>query len=87
MMATTLYERLQSDDPGVRRVAVLDLPYSDEADDIVPLLVVALSDPDACVRLEAAKAIEGYEEPDVLEALVPLLKDADSEVRRAAAIG
>jgi len=67
MMATTLYERLQSDDPGVRRVAVLDLPYSDEEDDIVPLLVVALSDPDACVRLEAAKASGRYKSPIVTQ--------------------
>src|SRR6185312_14222890 len=85
MMATPISERLQSSDPGVRRIAVLDLPYSEEEDDIVPLLVAALADPDPCVRLEAAKAIEGYEEPAALAALVPLLKDPDPDVRRAAA--
>jgi ferredoxin len=49
----------------VRRVAVLDLPYCDEEDDVAPLLVTALADSDAGVRLEAAKALEGFEEPEV----------------------
>ena len=85
MIAATIHDRLQSSDAAVRRIAVIDLPYTEEEYDIIPLLIHALSDEDAGVRLEAAKAIEGYEEPEVLQALVPLLRDTDDEVRKAAA--
>src|SRR3954470_4591968 len=83
MVVNSIHERLRSDDPAVRRIAVIDLPYSEEEDDVAPLLIAALADPDAGVRLEAAKALEGFEEPEVLAALVPLLKDSDAEVRAA----
>src|ERR1700692_1587420 len=86
MMTISIHDRLQSEDPACRRMAVIDLPYSEEEYDIAPLLISALADVDASVRLEAAKAIEGYEEPEVLEALTPLLKDVDQEVRKAAAL-
>jgi HEAT repeat protein len=81
----TIHERLRNPDAGVRRIAVIDLPYTDEEDDIAPLLVAALADTDATVRLEAAKALEGFEEPEVLAALAPLLKDEDTDVRAAVA--
>ncbi|RZJ06466.1 MAG: HEAT repeat domain-containing protein, partial [Rubrivivax sp.] len=84
-MMATIHDRLRNADAGVRRIAVIDLPYTDEEDDVAPLLVTALSDTDAAVRLEAAKALEGFEEPEVLAALVPLLKDPNAEVRDAIA--
>ncbi|HEU6455569.1 MAG TPA: HEAT repeat domain-containing protein, partial [Roseateles sp.] len=84
-MLATIHERLRNSDAGVRRIAVIDLPYTDEEDDIAPLLIAALADADAAVRLEAAKALEGFEEPEVLAALAPLLKDENEEVRAAAA--
>ena len=84
-MMATIHDRLRNADAGVRRIAVIDLPYTDEEDDVAPLLVAALSDTDATVRLEAAKALEGFEEFDVLTALVPLLKDSDAAVREAVA--
>ena len=82
----TIHDRLRSPDAGVRRIAVIDLPYTDEEDDVAPLLTAALRDPDAQVRLEAAKALEGFEEPEVLSELVPLLKDSDAAVREAVAL-
>ena len=67
----------------MRRLAVIDLPYSDE-DDIVPLLLPRLADTDAQVRAEAVRALEGFEEPEVVQALAALLLDADADVRKAA---
>ena len=40
-----LASRLKDPDPEVRRVAVMELPYSDE-DDILPLLLEAAHDSD-----------------------------------------
>jgi len=56
----TLADRLVDTDATVRRLAVIDLPYSDE-DDIVPLLLPRLADADAQVRTEAIRALEGFE--------------------------
>lgn len=82
-LAGDLSSRLAHSDPEVRRIAVMELPYSDE-DDILPPLLVAAGDPDALVRAEAAKALEGFEEPEAVQALLPLLRDAQEETRRAA---
>ncbi|MFN7353107.1 MAG: HEAT repeat domain-containing protein, partial [Burkholderiales bacterium] len=71
-----LRERLQDPDPEVRRVAVMELPYSDD-DDYIELSITALGDADARVRADAAKALEGVEEAGVVSALVPMLKDQD----------
>ncbi len=76
--------RLTAADPAVRRIAVMELPYSD-VDDIAPLLIRALADGDALVRADAAKAAEGFEEPAMIAALLPLLRDVQEETRRAAA--
>ena len=51
----SLPDKLHSPDAEVRRLAVMELPYSDEVDDIAPLLTEALADPSPPVRLEAAK--------------------------------
>ena len=52
-----LDHRLGSADAEVRRLAVIDLPYGDE-DDIVPLLLPRLADPDASFRSVGARC--GY---------------------------
>jgi len=52
----TLAERLVDTDATVRRLAVIDLPYSDE-DDIVPLLLPRLADSDArCAPRRSARS-------------------------------
>ena len=81
---TELTSRLKDPDPEVRRIAVMELPYCDE-DDILPLLLAAMADDDALVRTEAAKAIEGFEEPDAVAALLTMLHDQSEDARRAAA--
>lgn len=75
--------RLDDGDAEVRRIAVMELPYSDE-DDILPLLTKAACDTDALVRAEAARGLEGFEEPEAVQALLPLLRDQNEETRRAA---
>lgn len=79
-----LLERLHDADAGVRRIAVLDLLDSDEAN-ISPLLITALHDPDAGVRVEAARLLEGYETHDAVRALIAALDDPDKDVAHAAA--
>jgi len=76
--------RLQDADPGIRRVAVMDLVDSPEAE-AVELLIAALSDADESVRLEAAKVIDEFEPRDMMEALVDALTADDENVRNAAA--
>ncbi len=61
MQSSLCHERLTDADATVRRLAVIDLPYSDE-DDIVSLLLPRLDDDDASVRTEAVRALEGFEE-------------------------
>jgi HEAT repeat protein len=53
-----LQQRLADPDAEVRRIAILDLEYSDEGE-FLPLLLRALSDRDARVRAEAARVLEG----------------------------
>lgn len=77
--------RLTSPDPEVRRIAVMNLADSD-ADDIEDLLLAALNDADANVRVEAARLLEGYETHEVVAGLVRVLEDKNTDVREAAAI-
>ena len=63
----SIFERLQDEDPGIRRVAVMDLVDSPEAE-AVELLIQALSDSDELVRLEAAKVIDEFEPLDMMDA-------------------
>lgn len=81
----SIHGRLASPDPEVRRIAVMNLLDSD-ADDIEMLLLAALKDADANVRVEAARLLEGYETREVVAGLVDVLDDDDAEVREAAAI-
>lgn len=80
-----IHSRLASVDPEVRRIAVMNLLDSDE-DDIEALLLTALQDADANVRVEAARLLEGYETHEAIAGLVGALEDSDAEVRDAAAI-
>ncbi len=69
-----LVSRLDDPDPEVRRIAVMELPYCDE-DDILPLLLTAMADRSS-MRWSVpkpAKAIEGFEEPEAVEALLAML--------------
>ena len=79
-----IHQRLRDADAGVRRIAVLGLLDSDE-DDISPLLITASQDPDAGVRVEAARLLEGYETPAAVRALIAVLDDIDRDVAEAAA--
>src|SRR6188508_1149951 len=79
-----LAARLADTDAEVRRIAVMELPFSDE-DDILPLLITATRDPDGVVRAEAAKGLEGFEEPEAVAALLEVIGDQHEDARRAAA--
>ena len=59
--------RLDDADPGVRRVAVMDLVDSHE-EEAVELLIIALGDEDDMVRMEAAKVIDEFEPRDMIKA-------------------
>lgn len=77
--------RLQESDAAVRRIAVLDLAdLEDEA--ALPFLIDSLlRDPDASVRLEAARVLAAWETPEVVSALLDGLTDAARQVAEAAA--
>ncbi|WP_426210070.1 HEAT repeat domain-containing protein [Massilia sp. TWP1-3-3] len=77
-------QRLASPDSTVRRIAVLELADNGFADD-APLLIAALGDSAPDVRVEAARALEGYDEPDAINALLAALRDNDVVVAAAAA--
>ena len=49
-------ERLESPDPSVRRLAVIDLVETSSGE-AIPLLVRAAGDPNADVRLQTARAL------------------------------
>lgn len=57
--------RLNDADVGIRRVAVMDLVDSPEPE-AVELLIKALGDEDATVRMEAAKVIDEFEPVDMM---------------------
>ncbi|KAA1172846.1 HEAT repeat domain-containing protein [Marinobacter salinexigens] len=76
--------KLASDDPGIRRVGVLDLVDSGEPE-AVELLLLALRDSDTSVRQEAAKVVDEFEAEDMADALIAALGDSDEVVRNAAA--
>jgi HEAT repeat protein len=79
-----LQARLASPDAGVRRVAVLE--FSDVEDEaLLPAITEVLRhDPDPVVRAEAARALAGWNEPEVVDALAEALADLPA-VREAAA--
>lgn len=79
-----LLQRLASPDAGVRRVAVLD--FADVADEaVLPALAdVLCGDPDPALRAEAARALAGWDDAGVVDALARALHDL-APVREAAA--
>ena len=79
-----LLERLADTDAGVRRVAVLDFAdVEDEA--LLPALAQLLRhDPEPTLRAEAARALAGWDESTVVDALAAALSDT-AEVATAAA--
>ena len=76
--------KLTSEDPGIRRVAVMDLVDSGEPE-AVELVIQALNDPDTNVRQEAAKVVDEFEAADMADALIAALSDNDEVVRNSAA--
>ncbi|MFS2128121.1 HEAT repeat domain-containing protein, partial [Pseudomonas sp. Pseusp97] len=80
-----LQPRLQDADAGVRRIALIELADLEEPDGL-PWLAHALNHDDAAsVRAEAARLLEAWEEPEVVDALCRALADSDEDVREAAA--
>ena len=75
-LLSSIAERLQDADPGIRRVAVMELVESPEPE-AVDLLVMALSDADETVRMEAAKVIDEFDPRDMMDALVGALTAKD----------
>ena len=79
-----LVEQLASDDPGERRVAVMELAdLGDPA--VIPILRGVVTDPDAGVRSQCAKALGEYDGALAAEALAEFVVDNDPDVAKAAA--
>ncbi|CEI21040.1 hypothetical protein PAMH19_5762 [Pseudomonas aeruginosa] len=79
-----LSPRLEDADPGVRRLALIELADL-ELPEALPLLVAALrGDPDPGVRGEAARLLEAWEEDAVEDALCAALADPLPAVAEAA---
>lgn len=77
--------RLEDADPGVRRLALIELADL-ELPEALPLLIAALrGDPDPGVRGEAARLLEAWEEDAVVDALCAALADPVPAVADAAA--
>ncbi|WP_280152038.1 HEAT repeat domain-containing protein [Piscinibacter sp. XHJ-5] len=81
---TDLQQRLASTDAGVRRVALLD--FADVEDETLLPAIAALlrQDPDPALRAEAARALAGWDDGNVVDALADALAD-EPGVREAAA--
>ncbi|NPY56829.1 HEAT repeat domain-containing protein, partial [Pseudomonas aeruginosa] len=80
-----LSPRLEDADPGVRRLALIELADL-ELPEALPLLIAALrGDPDPGVRGEAARLLEAWEEDAVVDALCAALADPVPAVADAAA--
>lgn len=78
--------RLASDDPGVRRIAVLAIADAEDDDDLPALVAALREDPAAAVRAEAARVLGGWGHPLAVDALAQALLDADTDVRANAAV-
>ncbi|MCC8940558.1 HEAT repeat domain-containing protein [Bradyrhizobium sp. Arg62] len=76
--------QLQSPDPSVRRLAVIELVET-STDEAVPLLARAVGDADAGGRLQAARALGDFDGVDVAKALTGILVDSEAGVAQAAA--
>ncbi|WP_223545100.1 HEAT repeat domain-containing protein [Pseudomonas sp. A-B-19] len=80
-----LQPRLTDDDPGVRRIALIELADLEEPDGLQWLINRLGEDPIAEVRAEAARLLEAWEDAPVVEALCQALTDPSPAVQAAAA--
>src|SRR5690606_7753432 len=80
-----LLPRLEAVDAGVRRIALIELADLEDPDGLPWLTDALVVDPAAEVRAEAARLLEAWEEPEVVQALCAALADAAEPVRLAAA--
>lgn len=80
---TALVIALEDSDPEIRRIAVMQAV--DWVHDEPAPFARASRDPDAGVRLEAVKALEGDSSEVGVNALVDRLDDAEADIRAAAA--
>ncbi len=77
-------EQLNQEDEKRRFIALMNIA-DEEREDLLPWLHYALThDPASLVRLEAAKRLEGWEDPHSLNALAGRLLDPDAYVVAAA---
>ena len=80
-----LLPRLQDDDAGVRRIALIELADLGDPDSLPFLTSALLHDTHDEVRFEAARLLEAWEEAEVVSALCTALTDTSQQVREAAA--
>ncbi|MCO8169121.1 HEAT repeat domain-containing protein [Pseudomonas sp. 21LCFQ02] len=80
-----LRPRLEDADAQVRRIALIDLADLEDPDGLGWLTDRLGHDPAASVRAEAARLLEAWEEPEVVQALCLALTDPQPEVHGAAA--
>ncbi|WP_312155418.1 HEAT repeat domain-containing protein, partial [Pseudomonas sp.] len=80
-----LLPRLNADDAAVRRIALIDLADLEESEGLPWLTDALLVDSSTEVRTEAARLLEAWEQPDVVQALCAALADSAEPVRLAAA--
>lgn len=80
-----LLPRLQAVDPGVRRIGLIDLADLEDPEALPWLTDALLADTCDEVRAEAARLLEAWEEPEVVQALCAALADTAEPVRQAAA--
>ncbi|EKT4465446.1 HEAT repeat domain-containing protein [Pseudomonas putida] len=80
-----LLPRLADTDAGVRRIALIELADLEDPDGLPWLTDALLVDRDPEVRAEAARLLEGWEVPEVVQALCAALADTAEPVRQAAA--
>lgn len=80
-----LQPRLRDEDEAVRRIALITLAELEDPDGLPWLIQLLGDDPSGEVRAEAARLLEAWEDPDVVEALCQALTDTDVAVREAAA--
>ncbi len=80
-----LQPRLTDDDPGVRRIALIELADLEEPDGLQWLINRLAEDPIADVRAEAARLLEAWEDAPVVEALCQAPTDPSRRCRRRCA--
>ena len=73
-----LQPRLTDEDPGVRRIALIELADLEEPDGLLWLVDRLAQDPTEEVRAEAARLLEAWEDEPVVEALCQALTDPSS---------